>query len=241
MRLPCHQVPGGKSLQALLFAVTLVALLAAGCRRGAPAGADSADEGRLLREKLVELRRAERALNAELALVKDFEPYIVVDFAGRSVELKARGRALRHFSVIEGGEPACGDGPVRVWKMTDRRPLEEIERPKIAPGVGEEAAAEAAKKALWGPSRMPADFDLICEGGNVLHVRGLPAQGSRSGVVNGLSSAYRRWLDSFRRWRTPEDARPRCLIQIWLSEDQAQLFFWSLPKQASILVLAGGQ
>jgi hypothetical protein len=227
------------SSRAVLFLTASVVILATGCKGRTSAGAGSADDVGRLRERLVELRQKERVLNAELSLVKDFAPYIVVDFGAGSVELRARGRALRHFSVIEGSEPTCSGGPVRVWKMTDRRPLEELERPHIAPGAGEEAAAEAAKKAQWGPSRMPEDFDLICEGGNVLHIRSLPAQTSPSRLTSGLSSAYRRWLDSFRQWRTSKEDRPRCLIRLWLPEDQAQLLFWSLPRQASILVING--
>ncbi len=187
----------------------------------------------------MQLRRAEQALAAEYPLARESEPYLVVDLPGATVELKARGRSLRRFGILETRLLSGGPARVSTWSMTDRRPLAEIERPKIAPGAGEQAAAEAAQKALWGPSRMPADFDLICEEGRVLQVRSLPGPRSRSAILRRISSAYRHSADWFRRWRASWKSQPGHSIQVWLAENDSRLLFWSLPKKLEILVLAG--
>jgi hypothetical protein len=219
------------------ISLILTALLVSAC--GSRGSRGTGDEAQQLREKYVELRRAEEALTAEYPLAKEPAPYLVVDIPNHSLELKARGRILRHFGILETRILSGGDAPSTVWSMTDRRPLAEVERPKITPGAGEQAAAEAAKNALWGPFRMPADFDLVCEGGDVLQIRALPAEKSRSILVRWISSAYRRSADWYRRWRASRDAKPRYSIQLWLAENDSQLLFWSLPKKLSILVLRG--
>jgi hypothetical protein len=217
--------------------LALAMLLVSACGSGGSRG--SGDEAQQLRRKYVELRQAEETLTAEYPLAKEPATYLVVDIPNRSLELKARGRSLRRFGILETRSLSGGDVPSSVWSLTDRRPLAEVERPKIAPGAGEQAAAEAAKNALWGPFRMPADFDLVCEGGDVLQVRALPAEKSRSMIARWISSTYRRSADWYRRWRTSRDAKPRHSIQLWLAENDSQLLFWSLPKKLNILVLRG--
>ncbi len=215
----------------------LAALLLSACGSGGSGG--KGDELQQLRRKYVELRQEEESLTAEYPLAKDAEPYMVVDIPNRSVELKARGRSLRRFSILETRILSAGDGRTSVWSLTDRHPLEEVERPKIAPGAGEQAAAEAAKNALWGPFRMPADYDLVCEGGDVLQVRALPAETSHSLVVRWITAAHRRSADWFRRWRASGKTKPGYSIQLWLAENDSQLLFWSLPKKMKILILRG--
>lgn len=224
---------------ATAVSLVLTALLVSACGSGGSPGAG--DETQQLRKKYVELRRAEEALTAEYPLAKESAPYLVVDIPNRSLELKARGRSLRRFGILEARILSGGDGPTSVWSMTDRRPLAEVERPKIAPGAGEQAVAEAAKNAVWGPFRMPADFDLVCEGGDVLQIRALPAETSHSAIIRWITSAQRRSADWFRRWRASGKEKPRYSIQLWLPENDSQLLFWSLPKKLSILILRGSR
>jgi len=221
----------------MAVSLILLALLVSACGSGASQG--PGDETQQLRKKYVELRRAAGALAAEYPLAREPAPYLVVDIPNRSLELKARGRSLRRFGILETRVLSGSDEPSSVWSMTDRRPLSEVERPKIAPGAGEQAAAEAAKKALWGPFRMPADFDLVCAGGDVLQVRALLAERSRSRIIRWMSSTYRRSADWFRRWRASGETKSRYCIQLWLAENDSQLLFWSLPKQLNILIIRG--
>lgn len=205
------------------------------CRSGA--GSGEREEAAQLSDKLDSLRQRESSLLAELEVARDFAPYLVIDMWERSVQLKTRGRTLRSFRVLEGAGPACAGGPGRVWTMTDRRPLREIERVRIAPGAGEEAAAEAALKTPWGPSRMPPDFDLVCDEGNVVRVRSLPEPGKGARLLNSLVSTFRHLREDYRRWRTPRSEQPPCSAQLWLPEDQARLLFWSLPKTVRIVIM----
>ena len=220
------------------FLSLIIVLFCCGCKPGASRpGHETPDETEQLRRRYVELRRQEQALAAEYTLAKNSEPYLIVDLASRNLRLKARGRDLRNAGIVDSSDSAGGGASSMVWAMTDRNPLEEFERPKIAPGAGEDAAAEAAKKALWGPDRMPADYDLICEGDNVLQIRSLPDERSHNRVLIWIVSTYRRSADWFRQWRAPKYARPLHSVQLWLTEDDSRLVFWSLPKRVRILIL----
>jgi hypothetical protein len=219
-----------------LLQLTLLGLLFSCGKPSAPPGPLPSDEAEQLAKRYAELRRLEQALSAEYAIARDPAPYLVVDLSSRRIELKARGRILRGFSILD--SKIYGDGARRsVWTMTERRPIEEEERPQITPGAGEEAAAEAAKRALWGPSHMPADFDLICEEEDVIQIRALPVGPFSNPIMIWISLAYQRSADWYRRWRVPRDSRPRYCIQLWLAEYDSQLLFWSLPKRLSILTL----
>lgn len=216
--------------------LTLTVLMSSACGPGASRA--KGDELQQLRKEYVELQHEEEVLTAEVPLAKDSDPYLVVDLPNRSLELKARGRSLRHFGILEATVVSGGEVRTSVWSLIDRHPLEEVERPKIAPGAGEQAAAEAAKNALWGPFRMPADYDLICEGGNAVEVRALPSETSRSAIIRWITSAHRRSANWYRRWRAGK-AEQRYSVELWLAENDSQLLFWSLPKKMKILVLRG--
>jgi hypothetical protein len=200
---------------------------------------EAADETQQLRRKLAELKNKEQTLAAEYALARNAAPYLVVNLSDRTIQLKARGRSLRSFTMAEIRESARGKAAASVWTLEDKKPLEETERPKITPGAGEEATAAAAKQALWGVHRMPSDYDLICDGNRILQFRALPARQSGLRIVRWARLVYRRTADWYRRWSTPESSRPRYSIQLWMSEDDSRLLFWSLPKQVNILLLDG--
>jgi hypothetical protein len=225
----------------LLIALTAVlgSLWLSSCRPGARGKGSAGEDSDQLRRKIVELGLQEQAVAAEYSLARNPAPYLVVNLTGRRIDLRARGRTLREFRVVDIRRPEGASEAIAVWPMTDKKPLEESEHPKIEPGAGEEAAAEAAKQSLWGPHRMPADYDLICESGRVLVIRGLPAEQSGSGISRWLKSLYRRTADWYRRWRSPEAERQAYQLQLWLSDDDARLLFWSLPKELNILILDG--
>lgn len=209
------------------------------CRSGAPGKGGAGEDSDQLRRKIVDLSLQEQAIAAEYSLARNPAPYLVVDLTGRRIDLKARGRILRGFRVVDIRRPEGAPEVVTVWSMTDKKPFEESEHPKIEPGAGEEAAAEAAKQSLWGPHRMPADYDLLCQSGKVLEIRGLPAEQSGSRLSRWLQSVYRRTADWYRRRRSSEAERQAYKLQLWLSDDDARLLFWSLPKQLNIVILDG--
>lgn len=234
---------GGPPLFPLLIA--LLAVLAVfwlpSCRSGAPGKGGGGGDSEQLRRKIVDLNLQEQAVAAEYSLARNPAPYLVVDLTARRIDLKARGRSLRVFKVVDIRRQEGAPEAVAIWSLTDKKPLEESERPKIEPGAGEEAAAEAAKQSLWGPHQMPADYDLLCGNGKVLEIRGLPPEQSGSRLSRWLQALYRRTADWYRRWRRPEAERQVYKLQLWLSDDNARLLFWSLPKQLNILVLDGAR
>ncbi len=230
---------GWKRLLAAIILVQMIALTAVSCRAVGPdkqANVDS--EVRRLRRQLEEMNRQERALQSEYSLARNSTPYLVISLSGQRIELKARGRILRSFSVKE---TEIRDRTIKndaAWTLAEVKPIQSTDRPKIKPGAGEAATAEAARQMLWGLHRMPQDYDLVCSDGNILQVRALPAEKSGIGFIRAIITLYRRSIDRFRRLRTPHEMQLQHIIQLWLDENESRLLFWSLPKQLKILVLA---
>ncbi len=230
-------MPLRRRIFAVIIQLGVLLLVVASCNSGAPGvGLESGDESQQLRMKLTRLLREEKTLAAESSLARNPAPYLLVDLPGGVIDLKALARTLREFKIADIKRTSPGGTGIDTWTLVDKRPLQMSERPKITPGAGEQGAAAAAQ-ALWGPHRMPADYDLIFEGGKVLEIRALPSQQSGSGFVRAMTSVYRRVADWYRHWRQPEDIKPRYMVQIWLTENDSQALFWSLPKQLTALVV----
>ncbi len=217
----------------------LVSLLASACRSEESGTGNSGDEAGRLQMKVAELTVRQQALAADYSLARNSDPYLVVDLAGRSIVLRARGRTLREFAMVDTEDPPGPLAPSSVWTLVAREPLEESDRPKIKPGQGEQASAEAAKMSLWGPHRMPADYDLVCDGGKVLQIRSLPARQSGSSIGRWVRTRYRRAVERVRRLGGAWGARSEFRLRLWLAENDSMLLFWSLPKKLSILMLNG--
>jgi hypothetical protein len=229
-----------KKLSCLSSILLSVALVCCSCGTAASSSANrSLAEVQQLKKRYMELRRQEEALTLENSVAKDSDPYLVVDLSNRSFGLKARGRYLRYVHILDSKTEGIGNASNMLWTLADRKTLAELERPKITPGAGEDATVEAAQKGIWGPARMPADYDLICHGGTVLQIRSLPAKESSNRVHRGIVSTYRRSLEWFRGWHMPGSSNRPHTIRLWLVEDDARLIFWSLPRQIQILILRG--
>ena len=215
-----------------------LAILAASCASGG--GPSAEDETARLRTRLAELTWQEKTVTAEYSLAKVPAPYLVIDLTARSIDLKAQGRMFRGFKITDAKRSAPPAQAIDTWVLKGKQPYQKNERPKITPGAGDDAAAAAAKQALWGPHRMPADYDLVFDGGKVIEVRSLPSDQSGWRVGRALATAYRRTVDWYRHWSASTDSQPQYTVQLWLTENDAQALFWSLPKQLSVLVLDGG-
>jgi hypothetical protein len=213
------------------------ALICCSCGRKASTLADkSSAEAKQLRNRYLKLRGQEEALKIEYDLAKNSVPYLVVDLPNRDLELKTRGRHLRRARILDATTSGIGNAWTALWTLEGRKPLAELERPKITPGAGEDATVEAAQKGIWGPARMPADYDLLCQDGMVLQIRSLPAQDSSNRVYRGLVSTYRHFVDWLREWNIGSSHKPH-RVRVWVEENDARLIFWSLPKQMQILIV----
>ncbi len=221
----------------MLAGFCALTLVAASCGPGAGGGGSEAgDEAQQLRARLTELLREEQTLTAESSLSRSPAPYLVVDLSTRIIDLKALSRTLREFKIVETKRFSTGGTAVDTWTLVDKKPLEITQRPKITPGAGEQGAAAAAQ-ALWGLHRMPPDYNLIFEGGKVLEIRALPSERSGSRLVRAVASNYRRAVDWYRHWSEPKETKPQYMLQIWLTENDSQALFWSLPKQLKVVIV----
>lgn len=220
-----------------LIELCVLAYFAISCGSSAPeSGLQTGDESQQLRKRLGELLREEHILSAESSLARNPAPYLIVDLSSGIIDLKALSRTLREFKIADINSSSSGGTEIDTWTLVDKKPLEMSERPKITPGAGEQAAAAAAQ-ALWGPHRMPSDYDLVFEGGKVLEIRALPSEGSGSRFVRAMTSTYRRAINWYRHWAQSEDTKPRYMMQLWLTENDSQALFWSLPKQLNVLII----
>ncbi len=198
------------------------------------AGAAEGVETVPLSLRLAEAKRREQALREENRSARAYEPYLVVDTRAREITLKARGRILRAFTIRDAGSMPAGI-PLQARVLSKVEPLKKIARPKMKPGQGEAAAALAAKRPLWGPHRMPVDYDLVCREGVTVHIRALCAKQPLLGPVAWLQNKYRRLKNRYREWRSRGDGRGQELL-LWLDEDDSRLLLWSLPRRLEILV-----
>jgi hypothetical protein len=214
-------------------------IFACACREQGSAEQGGAEDIGQLRKQVAELSLRQQALAAELSLAQNPAPYLIVNLSNHSISLQARGRTLRTYNVLDVERRSVAEALNAIWTVKEKKPFEKSQRPKVLPGQGDAAAAEAAKKALWGPDRMPADYDLTCEGDKTLEIRSLPSQQKNSKINAWGKSIYRRLVERYRRFKESQNAKSGVKIQLWLSENDAKLLFWSLPKQLEVLVVEG--
>ncbi len=186
---------------------------------------------------LATLTRQEQILSSEISLAKNPNPNISVDFLTGKIELRAQGRILRSFPISKisrsGGSPFAA----QTWEETEAKPLQVPTRAKLVPGSGEETTSSIAIQNPWGPSRMPLDYDLICKDARLVEIRSLPSVQSHRRFTRWIISGFRQSNDWARDVLGRRKSAYRESLDIWLSEDHAQLLFWSLPKQFNILIL----
>jgi len=230
--------PGSRPAAASGLVLCLVLCFCVGtfCR-GRGGDSSGSTEEQQLRQKIAALTRQEQVLTAELSLARSPAPYLALDLANRKVELKIQGQSLRSFAIAEfektGGSPVAA----QTWVETEIKPLQLTPRAKVVPGSGESTTSSIATKDPWGPHRMPMDYDVICKDGRALEIRSLASGKSRSRFARWVVSGYRQTRDWARDLLGRRSSSYREFIEIWLSEDDAKLLFWSLPKQFGILIL----
>jgi hypothetical protein len=84
---------------------------------------------------------------------------------------------------------------------------------------------------------MPLDYDLLCQGDRLVGIRSLPSAQSRSRVPRWIIGGFRQSRDWARNVFGRRNSAYRESLEIWLSEEDAQLLFWSFPKQFDILIV----
>jgi hypothetical protein len=222
--------------RALYLVALFAGSLAVSCSSRSEQTQGSSPE-QILQEQIAILTRQEQVLSAEISVAKNPAPYLSVDFLTGKIELKAQGRSLRSLSIRRisrnGGSPFVA----QIWEETEAQPLQVPERAKMVPGSGEETTASVATQNPWGPKRMPLDFDLLCKGNRLVGIRSLASAQSHSRVTRWIIGGFRRSWDWGRNVFSGKKSAYEESLEIWLSEDDAQLLFWSFPKQFNILIL----
>ena len=226
-------------MRALSLVVLLAGSLAVSCHSRSGQPSQGSSEAQSVQERIATLTRQEQILSAEIAVAKNPTPYLYVDFLTGRIELRAQGRSFRSFSVRKisrtGGPPFVA----RTWEETGARPIQMPERAKMVPGSGEETTSSISTQNPWGPKRMPMDYDLLCKENRLVGIRSLASAESRTFVTRWIVGGFRRSRDWARNVFGRRNSGYSESLEIWLSEDDAQLLFWSLPKQFDILILNG--
>ena len=230
-------------IRALALALTAVAILVLlfilFCRSRHAGPGLELSETQQLRAKSDELSRQEKLLATELSLARNPAPYVAIDVAGRRMELRIQGRSLRSFPIAKMKRRGGAAFVAQTWMAVEARPLQTPTRARMVPGSGEATSSTIATRDPWGPMRMPADYDLICKGDQALEIRSLPSTQSGNRFTRWIGSGYRQVRDWARDPLGRRERAYRQIFEIWLAEDDAQLLFWSLPKQIGILFVNG--
>ena len=229
------------SMRAL--ALPLVALLASSlavsCRSRSGQPSQGSSEDQSVQERIALLTRQEQILSAEIAVAKDPAPYLFIDFLTGKIELRAQGRNLRSFSIRKISRTGSPPFVARTWEETEAKPIQIPERGRMVPGSGEETTSSIATQNPWGPKRMPLDYDLLCKKNRLIGIRSLASAQSHSFFTRWIIGGFRRSRDWARNAIGRRNSAYSESLEIWLSEDDAQLLFWSFPKQFDILILNG--
>lgn len=114
-----------------------------------------------------DLKSRNRLLESELSLAKTGGSYMVIDIAGKSVSLRARGMILRKWDI--GSSRSWGKRiPMKTLKMKTKSALRPPQRANITPGKEEKPAKGSASSASSEPDLgilelkdMPVHYDLI--------------------------------------------------------------------------------
>lgn len=228
--------PAGRRriLAALVLAAAAIGVaLSTGCsaQEEGPA-AEEAHEAARLDSKIRSLLETRQALELENRVARAGSPYLVVDFPARQIELKARGRLLRAHALEGYAFVATSPPGNDRWDISARKPLREVQRTRVDPGGGEDGE-EAPVDISWGPARMPAEFDLICEGGRVLEIRAVPGASSR--FIREMQWLCSRLADMARRLRGLSSPAEGGRIRLWLGEGDGRTLYWSLPEKLPLL------
>jgi hypothetical protein len=221
----------------LPVAAMVVAFCILSCRSSKPS--PEVSETQELREKISLLSRQEQVLSTELSLARNPAPYIAIDLAGRKMELRIQGRSLRSFPIAKMKRSGGAAFVAQTWILIEAKPLQIPTRARMVPGSGEATSSTIATREPWGPRRMPADYDLICKGDQALEIRSLPSTQSGNRFTRWIGSGYRQVRDWARDPLGRRERAYRQIFEIWIAEDDAQLLFWSLPKQIGILFVNG--
>jgi len=226
-------------IRALSLIALLAGSLAVSCRSRSGQPSQGSSETQTVQDRIAMLTRQEQILSAEIAVAKSPTPYLYVDFLTGKIELRAQGRSLRSSSIRKisrtGGSPFVA----RTWEETEAKPLQLPERAKMVPGSGEETTSSIATQNPWGPKRMPLDYDLLCKENRLVGIRSLASAQSSSFFTRWIIGGFRQSRNWARNVFGRRNSAYSESIEIWLSEDDAQLLFWSLPKQFDILILNG--
>ena len=227
------------AIRALFLVALLSGSLAVSCgsRSGQPS--QGLSEAQSVQRRIAMLTRQEQILSAEIAVAKSPTLYLYVDSLTGKIELRVRGRSLRSLSIQKISGTGVSPLVAQTWEETEAKPLQIPERAKMVPGSGEETTSSVATQNPWGPKRMPLDYDLLCKENRLVGIRSLASAQSGSFFTRWIIGGFRRSRDWARNVFSRRNSAYSESFEIWLSEDDAQLLFWSLPKQFDILIVNG--
>lgn len=230
--------PAGRPRLTPALALVMAASLAASCgsRQEAPSGSGKSEE-EALRARITGLSARAQLYTAEISLAKNPNPYLAVDFTNRKIDLRVQGHSLRSFPIAGFKRVRGPSFPVDTWTEIEAKPYQSQARARVVPGSGEATTSSTAVKDPWGPKRMPSDYDLICKGDRALEVRSLLSEQTSSRLARWIVGGYRQSRDWVRHALGLGKSPYLMSIEIWMSEEDSRLLFWSLPKQFGILLL----
>jgi hypothetical protein len=193
-------------------------------------------------QSLADLKKEARILESELALAKGTGSYMVIDLAGKTVSVRARGMVLRKWDIVT--VRAWGRRlPQKTLKLVEKSALRPPQRTNITPGKEEPAPATPPAKpadadlGILEIGKMPVHFDLVFDDDIRVSVKP-KSKRFGTGLTNfGKSLRWYFWLPIETVWRAIKK-RPFTLIEIVLpAEQDAQGIYWSfLEKHQTIII-----
>ncbi len=132
------------------------------------AGAAAAMAAGAFAQASAELKSRNRLLESELSLAKANGSYVVIDLAGKTISLKARGMTLKKWD-IERSRSWGKRIPMKTLKLKTKSALRPPQRTNITPGKEDVKPADSASPAasrepdlgILELQDMPLHYDLV--------------------------------------------------------------------------------
>jgi hypothetical protein len=176
--------------------------------------------------------RENRLLEAELALARKPDIYLVFHLQEKMAYIKARGIALRELPINEfhhWGNPFSGSGYRLIEKSTFFKPDRETIKP------GEKKEKDNFKIEALELADMPSRYTLVLDGGVKISIRP-PTEGFVSGIGNiGYTAVTFVIRPIYMLWYAFK-GKPYTVIDMVLDKNDARAVYWSFSEGSGAVI-----
>ena len=194
-------------------------------------------------QKLNALEGENRLLNAELKLASKGMSYIILDLRTDSdstpvrMDLKNRGMVLRQFGIERVSYRGTKEFVIEPIPLLKKRAFLPPKRKEIKPLKPEESLDPLSEFEFMELKDMPSNYTLLFAKGLYISVTDQSGGFILRRIINGMRSIVRHIRYSFTMAWNYFLKRDCTVIEIAMSQEDAQTLFWSLDVGMPIVLV----